>query len=90
MGLTSGRWASAIVSGRPRSDLERWFGETPGLWLVAEHGAFVRGDGAWVQMFSGSEAALADLHHKAHAACFIANSVNFPVGHEAEISVGAA
>lgn len=27
------------------------------------------------------------LHHKAHAKCFIANSVNFPVQHEAEISV---
>jgi organic hydroperoxide reductase OsmC/OhrA len=27
------------------------------------------------------------LHHTAHAKCFIANSVNFPVLHEAEISV---
>jgi organic hydroperoxide reductase OsmC/OhrA len=26
-----------------------------------------------------------ELHHKAHALCFIANSVNFPVEHEAEI-----
>jgi len=52
---------TAVVSGRPRSDLERWFGETPGLWLVAEHGAFVRGDGAWIQMFSGSEESLAEL-----------------------------
>nr|WP_294508870.1 OsmC family protein [uncultured Rhodopila sp.] len=25
------------------------------------------------------------LHHEAHTACFIANSVNFPVGHEATI-----
>ena len=30
------------------------------------------------------------LHEEAHAKCFIANSVNFPVRHEAEISVGAA
>jgi alpha,alpha-trehalose-phosphate synthase [UDP-forming]/trehalose-phosphatase len=52
---------TAVVSGRPRSDLERWFGETPGLWLVAEHGAFVRGDGAWIQMFSGSEESLEEL-----------------------------
>ena len=27
------------------------------------------------------------LHHEAHAKCFIARSVNFPVGCEAEISV---
>jgi trehalose 6-phosphate synthase len=52
---------TAVVSGRPRSDLERWFGGTQGLWLVAEHGAFVRGDGAWIQMFSGGEEALAEL-----------------------------
>ncbi len=28
------------------------------------------------------------LHYTAHVKCFIANSVNFPVQHEAEISVG--
>jgi len=28
------------------------------------------------------------LHHKAHKFCFIANSVNFPVTHEAKTSVG--
>jgi trehalose 6-phosphate synthase len=44
---------TVVVSGRPRSDLERWFGETPGLWLVAEHGAFFRGDGAWAQISIG-------------------------------------
>lgn len=27
------------------------------------------------------------IHHKAHELCFIANSVNFPVKHEPEISV---
>jgi trehalose 6-phosphate synthase len=52
---------TAVVSGRPRSDLERWFGDRAGLWLVAEHGAFVRGDGAWIQMFTGNEESLADL-----------------------------
>ncbi|MER8187117.1 OsmC family protein [Kitasatospora sp. NPDC094015] len=29
------------------------------------------------------------LHERAHRACFIANSVNFPVRHEPEVSVGA-
>ena len=52
---------TAVVSGRPRSDLERWFGATPGLWLVAEHGAFFRGDGAWITTFAGSGERLADL-----------------------------
>jgi len=28
------------------------------------------------------------LHDQAHKICFIANSVNFPVHHEAEVSVG--
>lgn len=44
-----------------------------------------------VVIAAGGDLALAEaLHHEAHAKCFIANSVNFPVGHEAEISVGAA
>jgi trehalose 6-phosphate synthase len=50
-----------IVSGRPRSDLERWFGDTAGLWLVAEHGAFYRGEGAWVATSSGSPDRLDEL-----------------------------
>jgi organic hydroperoxide reductase OsmC/OhrA len=29
----------------------------------------------------------ADLHHQAHAQCFIANSVNFPVHHQASVHV---
>jgi trehalose 6-phosphate synthase/phosphatase len=33
---------AAIVSGRSRDDLERWFGHLPDLWLVGEHGAYVR------------------------------------------------
>ncbi|HYP00191.1 MAG TPA: bifunctional alpha,alpha-trehalose-phosphate synthase (UDP-forming)/trehalose-phosphatase, partial [Pyrinomonadaceae bacterium] len=32
----------AVVSGRSRHDLERWFGEVRGLWLAAEHGAIMR------------------------------------------------
>ncbi|MFD8701821.1 OsmC family protein [Kitasatospora sp. NPDC059648] len=35
-----------------------------------------------------AEQALA-LHAQAHRACFIANSVNFPVRHEAEVTVAA-
>jgi trehalose 6-phosphate synthase/phosphatase len=34
--------AIAVVSGRSRHDLERWFGEVKGLWLAAEHGAIMR------------------------------------------------
>jgi len=32
----------ALLSGRRADDLERWFGDVPGLWLVAEHGAVLR------------------------------------------------
>jgi trehalose 6-phosphate synthase/phosphatase len=28
-----------LMSGRPAKDLDRWFGNISGLWLVAEHGA---------------------------------------------------
>ncbi|HYE64998.1 MAG TPA: bifunctional alpha,alpha-trehalose-phosphate synthase (UDP-forming)/trehalose-phosphatase, partial [Pyrinomonadaceae bacterium] len=31
-----------VVSGRSRHDLEIWFGQIPGLWLAAEHGAIMR------------------------------------------------
>jgi trehalose 6-phosphate synthase/phosphatase len=31
-----------VISGRGRPDLDRWLGDIPGLWLAAEHGAFVR------------------------------------------------
>jgi organic hydroperoxide reductase OsmC/OhrA len=42
-----------------------------------------------VTLAPGSDTARArELHDAAHAKCFIANSVNFPVDHEAEISVG--
>jgi trehalose 6-phosphate synthase/phosphatase len=38
-----------IVSGRKRTDLERWLGGVPGLWMAAEHGALLRpaGAGQW-------------------------------------------
>jgi trehalose 6-phosphate synthase/phosphatase len=38
----AGRHRVAIVSGRSRLDLERWFGNVEGLWLAAEHGAVLR------------------------------------------------
>ena len=41
--LTSRRENSVmIISGRTRADLERWFGDVPGLWFAAEHGATLR------------------------------------------------
>ena len=42
-----------------------------------------------VAIAAGADTAKAKaLHEKAHEICFIANSVNFPVRHEAEIAVG--
>ncbi|MGA3044823.1 MAG: OsmC family protein [Bryobacteraceae bacterium] len=39
-----------------------------------------------ITLTAGSDMAKArELHHAAHAKCFIANSVNFPVQHEPEI-----
>lgn len=32
----------ALVSGRRREDVERWFGRIAGLWLAAEHGSSIR------------------------------------------------
>ncbi len=37
----------AVVSGRRREELDRMFAELPAVSLVAEHGAWRRGDGAW-------------------------------------------
>jgi len=34
--------AIAVISGRSRHDLEKWFGGIGGLWLAAEHGAIMR------------------------------------------------
>jgi len=43
-----------------------------------------------VTLAPGSDIATAhELHHAAHAKCFIANSVNFPVDHQPEIRIEA-
>ena len=41
-----------IVSGRERETLEKWFGNIPGLWMVAEHGYWFRrgSDAAWKEL----------------------------------------
>ncbi len=35
-----------IVSGRPRSALDSWFGDLP-IWLIAEHGYWIKHNGEW-------------------------------------------
>ena len=37
---------AVLISGRRRSDLDRWFGDLPGLCLVCEHGAIARHPGS--------------------------------------------
>src|SRR5262249_32491916 len=37
----------AIVSGRTRESLEHALRDTPGLWLAAEYGGWLRAEGAW-------------------------------------------
>ncbi len=37
----------ALVTGRLRDQLDAMFGAIPGLYLAAEHGAWLRRDGAW-------------------------------------------
>ncbi len=34
--------STVIISGRSRRELDRWFGDVGGLWIVAEHGAVLR------------------------------------------------
>ena len=51
----------AVVSGRPREALERFFPTAPALWLVAEHGGWRRADGAWSEAVPGEPRDLADL-----------------------------
>jgi trehalose 6-phosphate synthase/phosphatase len=48
-----------LISGRSRTDLEKWFGGQRGLWLVAEHGALVRraGSGTWEPLRPGASRA---------------------------------
>ncbi|MBW8859442.1 MAG: OsmC family protein [Caulobacter sp.] len=44
-----------------------------------------------VTIAAGSDPAKARaLHHEANAKCFVANSLNFPVGHEATVAVESA
>ena len=52
----------AVVSGRGRPDIEHWFGASPSLWLAAEHGAFLRGDGVWRSLPTGDGSEIDDLH----------------------------
>jgi trehalose 6-phosphate synthase/phosphatase len=40
------RNSTIVISGRKRADLAGWFGDIPGLWLAAEHGALIRPAGA--------------------------------------------
>jgi trehalose 6-phosphate synthase/phosphatase len=48
---------TAIVSGRARSDIERWFGDIDGLGLAVEHGALIRepGAAAWSMLRGGMD-----------------------------------
>jgi trehalose 6-phosphate synthase/phosphatase len=46
----------ALISGRSRADLDRWFGDVPGLWLAAEHGALLRPPtGSWEHLRDGAD-----------------------------------
>ena len=54
--------ALAIVSGRPTSELERFFAGTRSVRLAAEHGAFLRDDGCWRSLLAGDGLGLDDLH----------------------------
>ena len=40
-----------------------------------------------VTISAGDPATALALHHQANAKCFVANSLNFPVGHEASVEV---
>ncbi len=45
----------------------------------------------FVTVAEGTDIELArELHHEAHAECFIANSVNFPIHHNSEFSIREA
>jgi trehalose 6-phosphate synthase len=56
--------ALAVVSGRPRSDLERFFGDTRSIWLAAEHGAFLRDAGGWQSPLACDPLELQDLQSR--------------------------
>jgi trehalose 6-phosphate synthase/phosphatase len=54
----------AVLSGRSRADLERWFGRLDRVWLAAEHGALVRAPGStdWLPLHQGSDTSwMADI-----------------------------
>jgi alpha,alpha-trehalose-phosphate synthase [UDP-forming]/trehalose-phosphatase len=50
--------ALAVVSGRPRESMDQMFSSAPRVWLVAEHGGWLRGDGAWQATTGASPGAL--------------------------------
>jgi trehalose 6-phosphate synthase len=52
----------AVVSGRSRTEVETFFGNAQSLWLAAEHGAFLRGDGGWRSILEGDSAEIEELH----------------------------
>jgi trehalose 6-phosphate synthase/phosphatase len=50
------RTSVAVVSGRRRADLERWFGRVAGLALAAEHGSLLRRPGGeWQSLRSDAD-----------------------------------
>ncbi len=67
----------AVVSGRPRSSLEEMFASVPELRLVAEHGAWRKGSGAWHPAAQVEVSALDELEQlfapllAAHAGSFV-------------------
>ncbi len=55
--VSSPRTTTVIISGRARVDIERWFGDIPGLGLAVEHGALLResGDAHWQTLRGGMD-----------------------------------
>ena len=51
----------AVVSGRSRADLDR-FDVARSVWLAAEHGAHLRGEGGWRSVLAGDGSVLEDLY----------------------------
>lgn len=51
----------SVVSGRSRESLERLFPKSPAVWLVAEHGAWRRAEGAWIETAPDSSGNLKEL-----------------------------
>jgi trehalose 6-phosphate synthase/phosphatase len=59
LGAAGGATQVAVLSGRRQQDIERWLGAIPGLWLSAEHGAFLRAPGTtgWRPLRAGADGA---------------------------------